>query len=75
MSARMYTPTPAEIETNLRDGVRRLGAMLDQVRPEEPGASGRCERLAGQLDGLRLQAMRLSTAIRDRAAIGRGFVQ
>lgn len=61
----LYAPSPAELEANLRAGAARVPDLCHQIRPDESGAADRCERLAGQLDCLRLQALRLGAALRD----------
>jgi hypothetical protein len=53
-----------ELGAHLAAGANRLLAMLAQIRPGEAAAAERCEDLAGQLDGLRLQALRLASALR-----------
>lgn len=61
----LLAPSPDELTAHLAAGVERIPAMLAQIRPDVPGAPDRCDRLAGQLDGLRLQALRLGASIRE----------
>jgi hypothetical protein len=65
----LLAPAPDELSAHLAAGVDRLPAMLEQIRPDDPGAADRCERLAGQFDGLRLQALRLASALQTRSAV------
>lgn len=60
----LLAPSTEELETHLRAGAARLPEMLRQIRPDDPGAADRCEHIAFQLDGLRLQALRLGAGLR-----------
>lgn len=48
---------------DLRAGAQRLHFMVGEIRPDEPGASDRLERIAWHCDGLRRQVLLLGASI------------
>lgn len=59
----LYGRSATEVRADLDAGIACAVAQFGELRITQPGAIDRCDRLAEQLDGLRLGVLRLRSAV------------
>lgn len=59
----LYRQSSGELHGDLARGIERAVEQFAMLRPADPGVLARCDRLAEQMDGLRLGVLRLRSAV------------